>query len=167
MGLGERGTCFSSGQPQENEGGVANPDVDALKASHGRPQLVRRVKAVRPPGLPQLMPEARSRGRKGAGPPWSASDAVARPRENEGWRSWMAGGSPRSGPRRRGYMRAGGHTSTRARQAAAGAAVRGFSVARVTFIFLSFCALVGSGAASDRPASAGRGRQERSVSSSP
>jgi len=35
------------------------------------------------------------------------------------------------------------------------------------FIFLSFCALVGSGAASDRPASAGRGGQERSVSSSP
>ena len=48
-----------------------------------------------------------------------------------------------------------------------GAAVRGFSVARVTFIFLSFCALVGSGAASDRPAEAGRGGQERSVSSSP
>jgi len=44
-------------------------------------------------------------------------------------------------------MRAGGHTSTRARQAAAGAAVKGFPWrALILSLFSLFFALVGSGA---------------------
>jgi len=67
-----------------------------------------------------------------------------------------------------GYMGAGGHTNTRGEASRVGGGSEGFfRGARYFYFSLFLCFLVGSGAASDRPASAGRGWQERSVSSSP
>ena len=48
-------------------------------------------------------------------------------------------GSPRSGPRRRGILRAGGHTSTRGEASRGGGGSEGFSVARVTLFSLFLC----------------------------
>ena len=161
----------ATGHPQENGGGkdrVANPDVDALKARHGR----------RPPPAPT---GTKGKCSEATGPPAAQAGGKIE-RAEIGWttveRKRRGGVAKRE--RRAEIVDGRGVTtfwstpeglyeSWRPYQhrGEASRGSEGFFRGARYFIFLSFCALVGSGAASDRPASAGRGGQERSVSSSP